>query len=183
MRSLLGTEDQTNCVFRTAHALHLLPVEVSEVEYLPSGAAVAGLGLPDTMGAKAAIRLRLRSQGTLPFAKIPLERLNFYLGGPELARMRLYEQLSAHVVSILIRPTERPVPWHERLRPQALEPGGFAPEEAMLPVLPQTFDGYRLLQEYYALPERFLFFSLTGLDRAGRALRRAGVGHPHPAGP
>ena len=172
LRSLLGTEDQTNCVFRTAHALHLLPIELGEVEYLPSSAAVAGLALPDMMGAKAAIRLRLRSQGNLPFAKIPLERLSFYLGGPELARMRLYEQLSAQVVSIVIRPTERPVPWHERLRPHALEPTGFAPEEALLPTLPQTFDGYRLLQEYYALPERFLFFTLTGIDRA--AARCAG---------
>ncbi len=33
LRSLLGTEDQTNCVFRTAHALHLLPIEVAEAEY------------------------------------------------------------------------------------------------------------------------------------------------------
>lgn len=172
LRSLLGTEDQTNCIFRTAHDVHLLPIEIAEAEYIVSAAAVAALGLPDGAGAKSAIRLRLRSQGNVPFNKIALERLTFYLAGPELARMRLYEQLSAHVLSIVLRPTERPVPWHERLPPRAIEPVGFEPEEALLPTLPQTFDGYRLLQEYYALPGRFLFFTIAGLDRA--AIRTAG---------
>ena len=166
LRSLLGTEDQTNCVFRTAHPIHLLPVTVAEAEYVGAGAAVAALGVPDSGAAKAAIRLRLRSMGGMPIGKIALDRLTFYLGGPEVARMRLYEQLSAQVLSIVVRPTTRPIPWQERLRPASLVPVGFEPDEALLPALPQTFDGYRLLQEYYALPERFLFFSLTDLDRA-----------------
>jgi type VI secretion system protein ImpG len=166
LRSLLGTEDQTNCVFRTAHAVHMLPIELAEADYIGAAAAVAALGLPDSGRAKAAVRLRLRSQGAVPFTKISLDHLSFYLGGPEVARMRLYEQLSAHVVGIVARPTERPVPWQERLRAAQLVPAGFEPEEALLPALPQTFDGYRLLQEYYALPERFLFFTLEGLDRA-----------------
>ena len=187
LRSLLGTEDQTNCVFRTAHAVHLLPIDLIEAEYIGAAAAVAALGLPDSARAKAAIRIRLRAQGNVPFTKIALERLSFYLGGPEVARMRLYEQLSAHVVGIVARPTGRPIPWQERLRPTALEPAGFEPHEALLPPLPQTFDGYRLLQEYYALPDRFLFFTLRGLDRA--AIRCTGseleivilLGHAEPA--
>ncbi len=166
LRSLLGTEDQTNCVFRTAHPVHLLPIQLVEAEYLVTSGAVASLALPDSMGAKSAIRLRLRSEGNLPFTKIALDRLTFYLGGPELARMRLYELLSAHVTGIVARPTERPVPWHERIRPASLEPTGFEREEAMLPALPETFDGYRLLQEYYGLAERFHFFTLRDLDRA-----------------
>jgi type VI secretion system protein ImpG len=172
LRSLLGTEDQTNCIFRTAHPVHLLPIELIEAEYIAAAAAVAALGLPDSARAKAAIRLRLRSQNNVPFTKIALERLSFYLGGPELARMRLYEQLSANVIDIVVRPNGRPIPWQERLRSTALTPTGFEPEEALLPSLPQTFDGYRLLQEYYALPDRFLFFTLQGLDRA--AIRCSG---------
>ncbi len=173
LRSLLGTEDQTNCVFRTAHPVHMLPVTVAEAEYIGAGAAVAALGVPGSSLAKAALRLRLRSMGSLPISRIALDRLTFYLGGPEVARMRLYEQLSAQVLSIVVRPTVRPIPWQERLHPASLVPAGFEPEEALLPALPQTFDGYRLLQEYYALPERFLFFTLTGLDRA--AIRCTGT--------
>ena len=47
LRSLLGTEDQTNCEFRTAHALRLLPIDVSDADYIASPAAVAALGLPE----------------------------------------------------------------------------------------------------------------------------------------
>ena len=166
LRSLLGTEDQTNCIFRTAHTLNLLPIDLVEAEYIAAAGAVAALAVPGAAQAKAALRLRLRSHGNLPFTKIALDELSFYLNGPEQSRLRLYEQLSAHITGIVIRPTERPVPWHERLPPTALQPAGFEPAEAMLPALPQTFDGYRLLQEYYALPERFLFFTLSGLDRA-----------------
>ena len=166
LRSLLGTEDQTNCEFRTAHAVQLLPIELSEAEYIGSAAAVAALGLPDRRGVKAAIRLRLRVTGDMAFNKLALDRLVFFLGGAAGARMRLYEQLVANVVQVHVRPTVRPVPWTESLKPQSVHGLGFAPEEALLPRLPQSFDGYRLLQEYYAMPERFLFTAIDGLDRA-----------------
>jgi type VI secretion system protein ImpG len=104
--------------------------------------------------------------GDLPVAKLGLEKLSFFLGGPENARLRLYEQLAANVVSVIVRPGARPVPWQDKLPRSALRAAGLDPEEALLPRLPQTFDGYRLLQEYYAMPERFLFFTLSGLERS-----------------
>ncbi len=165
LRSLLGTEDQTNCEFRTAHAVRLLPIDVTEADYIGSPAAVAALGLKEPPNTKAAIRLRLRTMGDLPVAKLGLERLSFFLGGSEGVRMKLYEQLAAHVTGIVVRPGTRPVPWMERLPSRALKPAGFDPEEALLPRLSTSFDGYRLLQEYFAMPERFLFFNLTGLER------------------
>jgi type VI secretion system protein ImpG len=171
LRSLLGTEDQTNCEFRTAHAVQLLPIEIASAEYIGSAASVAALGLPtlglaEQRGVKAAIRLRLRVTGEMKLSKIPLEKLSFFLSGPESARVRLYEQLLSDVTAIYLRPTTRPVPWQERLPPSAIRPLGFESDEAMLPSVPESFEGYRLLQEYYAMPERFLFVELGGLDRA-----------------
>lgn len=165
LRSLLGTEDQTNCEFRTAHKLHLLPIEVVEAEYIGSPAAVSTLGLPDQANTRAAIRLKLRSNGNIPISKLALQRLSFYLGGPENARMRLYEQLSAHVTAIVVRPGTRPLPWQEKLPKGSLQAAGFDPQDALLPRTSVTFDGYRLLQEYFAMPERFLFFTLDNLER------------------
>jgi type VI secretion system protein ImpG len=165
LRSLLGTEEQTNCEFRTAHPVQLLPIEIADAEYIASPAAVAALGLPEGRGVKAAIRLRLRATGEVPFAKLALARLPLFLAGPEGARVRLYEQLIANLAAVYVRPGERPLPWQERLDPDCLRPLGFEPEEALLPRAPQSFDGYRLLQEYYAMPERFLFVELAGLDR------------------
>ena len=166
LRSLLGTEDQTNCEFRTGHAVQLLPIELVEAEYISSAAAVAALGLPEQRGVKAAIRLRLKAAGDIPFNKIALERLSLFLGGPEGSRVRLYEQLIADVAAIYVRPTTRPLPWQEKLPPSAIRAAGFDEGETLLPRAAQSFDGYRLLQEYYAMPERFLFVDIDGLDRS-----------------
>ncbi len=166
LRSLLGTHDQTNCEFRTGHKVHLLPIDITEAEYISSSAAVAALGLPDQRGVKAAIRLRLKTAGDIPFNKIGLETLSLFLGGPEGARARLYEQLVANVAAVFIRPSTRPLPWQERLPPSVIRGVGFEADEALLPQAPQSFDGYRLLQEYYAMPERFLFVDIDGLDRS-----------------
>jgi type VI secretion system protein ImpG len=166
LRSLLGTEDQTNCTFRTAHEVQLLPVDLVDADYVPSAAAVSALGLPEQRGIKAAIRLRLKAPPSVPFNTIMLEKLAFFMAGPESARPRLYEQLLGNVAAIYVRPTVRPLPWQEFLPPSALRGMGFEADEALLPQAPQSFDGYRLLQEYYAMPERFLFVELDGLDRA-----------------
>ena len=75
LRSLLGTEDQTNCEFRTAHEVQMLPIEIADAEYIASPGAVAALGLPEQRGVRAAIRMRLRTTGEAPFNKLALDRL------------------------------------------------------------------------------------------------------------
>ena len=46
----------------------------------------------------------------------------------------------------------------------AIEPVGFAPEEALLPWSARGFSGFRLLTEYFAFPEKFLFLDFTRMD-------------------
>ena len=43
---------------------------------------------------------------------------------------------------------------------------GFDRESALLPPSPRTFEGSRLLREYFALPEKFLFFQFAGFREA-----------------
>ncbi|WP_149537981.1 type VI secretion system baseplate subunit TssF [Siccirubricoccus phaeus] len=169
LRSILGADDDTNCEFRTAQPVQLLPIEIAEAEYLPAAAAVSALNLPEAVrsrGAKAAIRLRLKAMGSAPFAEIALSRLPLFLAGAESTRFRLHEQLVADLQGIVVRPTQRPLPWQEVLPKSALEAQGFEDDESLLPPTPLTFQGYRLLQEYFAMPERFLSVRLNGLDSA-----------------
>jgi len=48
----------------------------------------------------------------------------------------------------------------------AVRPVGFEPDEGVLPYTGRSFLGYRLLQEYFYFPEKFLFFDLMELERA-----------------
>ena len=51
-----------------------------------------------------------------------------------------------------------------RLGPQSVRAVGFDPELPLLPWPKFAPPGYRYLQEYFALPQKFLFFEVRGLD-------------------
>lgn len=67
----------------------------------------------------------------------------------------------------MAQPTPRPAAWTEVVE-DPVRRLGFADAEALLPYGPRSFQGYRLLQEYFAFPERYLFVKLRGLERAVR---------------
>jgi type VI secretion system protein ImpG len=168
LRSVLGPGDVTACEYRTSQDVTLLPLELTEAEYVASPGALAAYGLPDLPGAKAGIRLRLRTTAGLTFDKVALSSLRLYLRGSEQLPMRLYELLVAGTRAVVVRPPERPAPWQEVLRQAPLKPVGLDDADAVLPTGPRSFQGYRLLHEYFAFPHRFLFVEIGGLAGAAR---------------
>ena len=166
----LGKGEVTACEFRTASPVTLWPVALGEVDYLAGSAAVSALALQDQRGAKAAIRLRLKTVGQLTFAALSLQSLTFFLQGPTDTPTLILEQLLANAIGMVVRPTVRPTPWQETIGKSAIRHRGFGGDEALLPVGPRSFQGYRLLAEYFAFPERNYFVELGGI---GPAVRRA----------
>jgi type VI secretion system protein ImpG len=158
----------TACEFRTAQDVRLWPIKLTEVEYLSVSSQVTALGLSDQRGAKAALRLRLSTTGAMPFEKLDLKDLPLYIRGAGAVGSTLLEQLLTDCVGIVARPTIRPIGWQEFIPPTQLSHMGFADNEAMLPYGPRSFTGYRVLQEYFAFPERLMFVRLGGLATAVR---------------
>jgi type VI secretion system protein ImpG len=166
LRSQLGKGEQTACEYRTAHDLTLWPIELIEAEYLNGIGAVANLGVPSLPGLKAGIRLRLKTTAGLTFNQLTLNNLPLYLRGTGELPMQIYEQLLANSLAIVVQPVNRPVAWQHLIKQTAVLPLGFAENEALLPYTPRSFQGYRLLQEYFAFPERYMFVQLTQLQAA-----------------
>jgi type VI secretion system protein ImpG len=166
LRSHIGKGEQTACEYRTAHDLTLWPIELIEAEYLNGVGAVANLGVSSVHGLKAAIRLRLKTTAGLNFNQIKLNNLPLYLRGVGELPMQIYEQLLANSIGIVVQPTNRPLAWQHIIKQSAVLPVGFTSEEALLPYTPRSFQGYRLLQEYFAFPERYMFAELTQLQPA-----------------
>jgi type VI secretion system protein ImpG len=166
LRSQIGKGEQTACEYRTAHDLTLWPIELVEAEYLNGVGAVANLGIPSLSGLKAAIRLRLKTTAGLTFNQIKLDNLPLYLRGVGEVPMQIYEQLHANSIAVVVQPINRPLAWQHIIKQSAVLPVGFTQEEALLPYTPRSFQGYRLLQEYFAFPERYMFAELTQLQSA-----------------
>jgi len=166
MRSVLGKDDATACEYRTAHELTLWPIELVEAKFFTNGGTIAGVEARLPANVKAGLRLRLRTTNGAPFCKLGLDRLTLHLRGSDDMPGQIYEKLLGAVEGVLVLPGSRPAGRHTLLPKTALRPRGFAEEDALLPSGQRSFQGYRLLQEYFAFAQRFLFVELTDLKAA-----------------
>ena len=174
LRGTLGKGEQTPCEYRTGHEVRLWPLEVTEANYFSHTGPIAQADLAVLKRSKAGIRMRLRSTANLTFAQIAPDRperfrLVVFLQGADQLPFELYAHLLSNTVGVLVQPVTRPVPWIEVLPKSSISPLGFAEDEALLPHVPNSFQGYRNLHEYFAFPQRFLFVAVDGL---GPALQR-----------
>ncbi len=145
---------------RTGMDLDLRPLRLTEAEYLPPGSFDIRAG--STFESRAALRLTFQTAMELPLSALAgLDRLVLFLTGSGRIPWQLHEWIHAHTSAVLIATAN-----HQRLYPAAetILPLGLEAEEALLPVDARNFQGYRLLQEYFAFPERFRFFGLRGLE-------------------
>lgn len=168
LRTPLGKGDTAPCEYRTAHDVTLWPLELTGAEYLSSVRDFHGTdAAPMLKDARAAIRLRLHCTAGLTFDKLTLSSLAFHLRGGEIAH-HLYEQLLGDAIGMVIRPAGGGDRWQEIVDGSHIRRLGFEENEALIPYGRRSFQGYRLLHEYFSFPDRFLFFELAGLTQGVR---------------
>lgn len=172
MRSQLGKGDTSACEFRTAQDVTLWPLELAAAEYFSFAPDLPLAALPIAKRIRGGIRLRLRATAGLAFSQLPLDKLRIFLAGNEETAYKLHELCLGATVGVLVAPAVKPWPWHVFLDGAHVQAAGYGDEEALLPVSLRSFQGYRLLQEYFSFPQRFLFFDVHGLAPAVR--RHAG---------
>ena len=157
----------TPCEFRTAHETKLWPLEIRDVRYQFQSPDLPLSKLPLLDTVRGVLRIRLGVTAGLTCDRLKLDRLTFFLSGRDEHALKLYELIFASAMGAIIVPPERPVPWFEFIDAGAIRPVGFDnDDEGMIPYGSRSFSGYRLLHEYFAFPERFRFFELTGLQKA-----------------
>ncbi|MEJ1128165.1 type VI secretion system baseplate subunit TssF [Variovorax sp. CCNWLW225] len=170
LRGRMIKGEQTACEFRTGHAVTLWPIKIAEASIGPVPAEIAHAMPVVARQAKSAITIKLEAVGGARFAEMPLDRLEFFLSGAELHALRVLELAVHHSVGTVCRSgpgsTARIVP----LGDEAIRHEGFDPDQSLLPYDARSFQGYRLLHEYFAFPDRYLFFSVKNLRAAAAAM-------------
>jgi type VI secretion system protein ImpG len=159
--------DGVPCRFRTCYETTLWPVTVADAQWRTPDRLEPAIKAPEAV---AALRLELRCLPDVQFGKLEMPSLRLYLSGESNLVHTLYELLCNNCCTeILVRD-----PSNQRLQPlrlpsDSVRPVGFADDEGMLPYPLRSFTGYRLLQEYFAFPEKFFFLELGNLDQLGPA--------------
>jgi len=145
--------------WRTGMDVTLWPIRVVAAEYLPTRAAVAAV--TGAASGAAGLRLRLATTSPAPLSALPLDRLPFFVDGGQDTPNFLFQQLLVDATEVWACP----VNGGARQRVGPVEQLGMGPDEALLPSDQRAFRGYRLLCEYFALPDKFRFAQFTGLRK------------------
>ena len=142
--------DGTACRFTTSTDVTLEPLELTDASFAPHS------------GGTGEIRLALTLKG-LPLERWQPAAFRLFLAGDHASATELYLLLSRHVSRIVLTPGDGGA--SVTLPSDCLTPAGFSESDALLPYPPHAAPSYRLLQEYFSTPEKFLFFDLTGWER------------------
>ncbi|MGE0716417.1 MAG: type VI secretion system baseplate subunit TssF [Alphaproteobacteria bacterium] len=176
------------CEFRTCYPVEVWPIRVALAAFEPIQVSPFARGARDAV---AALRIRLETLGGATFADLGIDRLRFHLHGEGAVTFTLYELLLNDVVRVEVaeRPPEAPGRFEQGARfgpaagtaraagvrrlaagRDAIRPVGFGLDEGLIDYELRSFLGYRLLHEYFAFPQKFLFVDIEGLAAATAGL-------------
>lgn len=161
LQSQVAKGIQTPCKFRVGHALTLWPLVISGIEhgaFKGTPLKVAGLGV-----VRSALHLKIDHAMQSPLSQLQLDALDFHVSCGDEYAYTLFERAAYKTAVIGVRVAGQSN-W-SYLPCAQLSPLGLNDEEALLPVDSRQFGGTRLLQEFFAFPQRFLFFRIQGLQR------------------
>lgn len=158
--------DGQPCFYQTCYGLTLYPLRVIQASIDPLDLAPP---VPWAEQACAVLRVRIASfSEEAGLKKMSAGSLRFFLAGQTAYANAIYELLFRHAVQVALTDGTNgaePVV----LGTQCLGPVGFSKDEGLLAYSARSFRGYRVLTEYFALPEKFRFFELGGLTAQVRA--------------
>lgn len=140
----------TSCLFTTCFPVEMHPLNLLEASFVESS------------GQPPAIKILLELKGPTLSDWQP-QSLRFYLGGESTTATELYLLLRNDLKEIHLTALD-----NNRsliLTSNDLKPVGFASDESLIPYPMHVLPGYRIIQEYFILPQKFLFLDLKGWER------------------
>lgn len=153
-----------SCRFSTAYDVELLPLQVSDATLM--GRPFSTPGSDRVRGAASVLKLTFNAfVDSIDLSELATEHLRFYLKGQAQHIHPLYELLFNSCQNVVLstgKPGEPPI----FLGSDALKPVGFEPDQGLLPYPSSSFMGYRLLTEYFAFPQKFMFMDVDGIELA-----------------
>ncbi|HVA11623.1 MAG TPA: type VI secretion system baseplate subunit TssF [Stellaceae bacterium] len=140
----------TRCTFKTVYDVDLNPLTITTAG-VESGVGTSQLSLQCQLGAGAG------------FGGVRFDRLRIHLDAARdtpLARA-LYLLLCRHVRSAAVRSAGGQITELPGVR---MTPVGFAEDEGVIPYPANGLVPYRVLQEYFVCPTKFMFLDVEGLE-------------------
>ena len=151
-----------SAAFRTSYPVSVWPLKIESTTL----SSVSSSNLQDIPAAASSIlRIRFQILGANKQAPLAIPFLRFFLNGEDSTIHTLYELIMTHTIRVEVRSANSSSHVESfPLSDECIMPVGFEPDEGVLPYSDRSFSGYRLLQEYFHFPEKFLFFDIRHLE-------------------
>ncbi len=152
----------TRATYCTAQDVHLWPLEVASVRYLQDKSSIANAGIAPAkgQGAESALCLTLARIGKGNLSDLAVDQLRFCFAGRTKAPL-IFDAIFGACSSVGARPEARTGQLSPLPMPAMV---GISDAEALMPRTRSSFEGYRLLREYFMMPERFHYARIEGLQ-------------------
>ena len=140
----------TSCEFRTTQETDLLPVQLLDAK------------LDETASSLPVIRLVMETTEAGRPILLRKEGIRFLIYGELAQSAMLYHWIRRYLTGVAIKCEDAPP---VELGRDVVKPVGFRRDEGTIPWPTLAHGGYRYVQEFFTLPDKFLFFDVTGLDK------------------
>jgi type VI secretion system protein ImpG len=142
----------TRCRFQTCYGVDLYPMELVEAE------------IEENAGAPLTLRIGFQIAEGVQLKQLGMDSLRLFLWGePEVTNL-VYLWICRNLKEVVFQGYLEGRPSQQfRLPPSSVAGAGFSNEEALLPSPSISFSGFRMLQEYFTLPSKFMFLDINGL--------------------
>ncbi len=156
---LTEKDEPAEFIFRTTQEFTVRPLKLADVS------------VEETAQGKTSMILKLQLDRNVDYNSLKMERFRIYLQGSSSVKYNLHLFLTRFVSSVSVREAVNDKSVFKKIddfkiRVPELSAGTEynAADYSILPYAKQSFTGFRLLQEYFAFPEKFFFIDIYGLN-------------------
>ncbi len=157
---LTEKDEPAEFIFRTTQDLIVRPMKMTDVS------------VEESAQGKSSLILKLQLDRNVDYNSLQMGKFRFYLQGASSIKYYLHLFLTRYVDSVWIREFINAKSEFKKIEdfkiqvPElSLETEYKSEDYSILPYAKQSFKGFRILQEYFAFPEKFFFIDIFGLDK------------------
>ncbi|HSL90479.1 MAG TPA: type VI secretion system baseplate subunit TssF [Ignavibacteriaceae bacterium] len=157
---LTEKEEPTEFIFRTTQDVSVRPIKLTDVI------------TEETAYAKTALTLKLQLDRNVDYNSLKMDSFRLYLYGSASVKYNLHLFLTNYLSSVFVRevvndksPFRKIEDFKVSVPELSTDIEYRGDDYSLLPYSKQSFSGFRLLQEYFAFPEKFFFIDIHGLNK------------------
>jgi type VI secretion system protein ImpG len=149
-----------DCYLRTSCDTDLWPVKINKLRLLPTN-RFEGIDRQFS-GVRSVLHVSLGTVSGVEFSDLNMKTLRLFVNSSNPRCYPLFDRLQGNLISVV---SEQKVEDAEAIYHQTkLHWQGFEESQAILPYTKRSHPAYRLLQEYFSFPEKFLSFDVCDIE-------------------